>query len=341
MTNAPDPGHILQVGLGFWASKVLLTAVELDLFTRLAEGPRTRRELESALDLHPRASRDFLDALVALGLLGREGEGESARYGNTEETATFLDRTSRAYVGGMLQMANHRLYGFWANLGEALRTGLPQNEIKSTGRPVFDAIYADPERLESFLRAMAGISAGPVMALAEKFDFSRYETLVDAGGATGVLAIAVARRHPHMRATTIDLPPVERIARRTIAEAGLEGRVSAASLDFFKEPLPKADVVTMGHILHDWGLEEKKQLLRAAYDALPKGGAFVAIDNILDDARRENAFGLLVSLNMLIETPSGFDYSGSDFAGWCREVGFSSVEILPLAGPASAGVAIK
>jgi cyclopropane fatty-acyl-phospholipid synthase-like methyltransferase len=238
-------------------------------------------------------------------------------------------------------MANDRLYGIWGNLTEGLRTGLPQCEIKQTGKPFFETLYADPIALEGFMQAMAGLSLGSCMVLAEKFDFSRYQTLLDAGGATGQLCICVAKRHPHIRATTVDLPPVEPTARKTIEQAGVVDRVSAASVDFLTEPLPKADVVSMGRILHDWDLEQKMHLIRAAYDALPSGGAFIAIDTIIDDARRENAFGLLMSLNMLVETPGGFDYSGADFARWCREVGFKSIEVLPLAGPTSAAIAIK
>jgi 16S rRNA G1207 methylase RsmC len=178
-------------------------------------------------------------------------------------------------------------------------------------------------------------------ALAQKFDFSRYQTLCDAGGATGLLSVIVAQHHPHLRGTTFDLPAVEPIARRTVAEAKLSDRVDVATGDFFAGPLPKADVITMGMILHDWDLEKKLQLIRAAYDALPEGGAFVAVENIIDDDRRENVFGLMMSLNMLIETGDGFDYTGADFRGWCELVGFRSVEILPLAGPASAAIAYK
>ncbi|HWB73933.1 MAG TPA: methyltransferase [Nannocystaceae bacterium] len=340
MTNAPNPAHILQVGLGFWASKTLLSAVEIDLFTELAEGSQSRAELETKLALHPRSSADFLDTLVALGFLAREGDGDRARYANTPETALFLDRRGPAYVGGLLKMASARLYAVWGSLLEGLRTGRPQNEI-AKGGDFFETVYSNPAALEEFLSAMAGISAGPCMALAEKFDFGRYKTLTDAGGASGVLAMCVARRHPHIKATTIDLPPVAPIAKRAIAAAGLAERIEVASGDFFRDPLPRADVITMGHILHDWDLDEKKKLIRAAYDALPEGGAFIAVDTIIDDARRENAFGLLMSLNMLMETPGGFDYTGADFARWCREIGFSRVEVLPLGGPTSAAIAIK
>jgi hypothetical protein len=336
-----DPAHIMQVGTGFMASKTLLSAVELELFTRIGGDAMTGSQLGETLGLHPRAIPDFPDALVALGLLDRDGEGADARYRNTEATAAFLDKTSPTYIGGILEMANARLYPFWADLTDGLRTGSPQNEIKHTGKAMFDALYSDPDRLEQFMNAMSGISAGAFHALAAQFDFSRYETLCDLGGATGLLSIIVAGHHAHMRCTSFDLPVVEPIAKRTIAAAGLDDRVTTAAGDFFADPLPQADVITMGLILHDWNLERKMQLIKAAYDALPDGGAFIVIENIIDDARRENAFGLLMSLNMLIEFGDAFDFSGADLTGWCQEVGFKSVEILPLAGPTSAGIAYK
>ncbi len=339
--STPTPARILEVGMAFWPAKVLLSAVELGLFTALAAGPMTGRELREALKLHPRADPDFFDTLVALHFLEREGDGSEARYRNTEETALFLDRSSPHYVGGILEMANARLYRFWGDLTEGLRTGQPQNEIKHTGASMFAELYRVPERLEQFMDAMSGISKGNFQALAEKFDFSRYRTLCDVGGATGQLSMAVARRHPHLRCVSADLAVVKPIAERHIAAAGLADRVTAITLDFFAEPLPQADVITMGLILHDWNLEKKLHLIRAAYDALPPGGAFIVVENLIDDARRENAFGLMMSLNMLIEFGDAFDYSGADFSRWCREVGFSRTEIIPLAGPASAGVAYK
>jgi SAM-dependent methyltransferase len=206
---------------------------------------------------------------------------------------------------------------------------------------MFQELYSDPARLEQFMGAMAGISAGNFHALAETFDFSRYQAICDVGGATGQLSTILAQRHPHLTCTSYDLPPVAPIAERAIAAAGLSDRVSVASGDFFADPLPKADVITMGLILHDWNLERKLALIRSAYDALPDGGAFIVIENLIDDARRENAFGLMMSLNMLIEFGDAFDYTGADFAGWCTEVGFRNVEIMPLTGPASAGIAFK
>lgn len=337
----PDPSHIMQVGLGFWASKTVLSAVELELFTLLAKQPKTGAEIEAALGLRSRATYDFLDTLVALGFLAREGDGLGGKYRNAPDTQVFLDKNNPHYIGGILEMANARLFGYWNDLTTALKTGAPQNEVKHTGKSVFESIYAEPERLEIFMNAMVGISMGNFHAFADKFDFRPYKTMCDVGGATGQLSIVVASKHSQLTCTSFDLPVVAPIAQKRIAAAGLTQRVTTAAGDFFAQPLPKADLITMGMILHDWSLEKKLSLLRAAYDALPSGGALVAIENIIDDARRSNAFGLMMSLNMLIEFGDAFDFTGADFDGWCREVGFARTEIIHLAGPASAAIAYK
>jgi predicted O-methyltransferase YrrM len=331
----------MEVGMGFWPSKTVLSAVELELFTKLGGSSLSGEEIQQQLGLHERATYDFLDSLVALRFLERDGAGAEGRYRNTAETATFLDKRRPMYIGGILEMANARLYRFWADLTEALRTGQPQNEIKHSGKPMFEELYSDPDRLEQFMQAMQGISRANFQVLAEKFDFSRYETVCDVGGATGELCMALSRRHPHLRCTTFDLPVVAPIAEKTIAAAGLSDRVHVASGDFFADPPPQADVITMGLILHDWNLERKLHLIGSAYEALPEGGALIVVENLIDDARRQNAFGLLMSLNMLIEFGDAFDYTGADFAGWCRNVGFQEVEVVPLTGPASAGIAYK
>jgi hypothetical protein len=339
--EALTPARIMEVGMAFWPAKTLLSAIELGLFTELGGGAKTGAELQQALGLHARANPDFFDTLVALRFLERDGDGPAARYRNTKETEVFLDRNSGHFMGGFLEMANARLYPFWGDLTDGLRTGKPQNELKNGGAGMFEELYSTPERLEQFMDAMAGISVGNFSGFAKKFDFSRYRTLCDVGGANGLLSILVAQTNPHMRCVSADLPPATAIATKKIAAAGLEDRVTARSIDFFKDPLPKADVVTMGMILHDWNLEKKMHLVNAAYDALPPGGAFVVIENLIDDARRENAFGLMMSLNMLVEFGEAFDFTGADFAGWCTAAGFKKTEIIPLAGPASAGVAYK
>jgi len=341
MPDALSPQRILDTGFGFWPSKVLLTAVGLELFTKLGTRAMTADELGRALALHPRGTYDFFDALVALRFLERDGDGPNARYRNGAEAAAFLDKAQPTYVGGMLEMCDARLYGFWNDLPTALRTGQPQNELRQGGTSMFETLYADPARLEQFVSAMRGISMANFAALAEKFDFSRYRTLCDVGGATGLLSVLVARRQSHLACLSYDLPVVEPIARRWIEKDGMAGRVQTVAGDFLAAPLPKADVVTMGMILHDWNLEKKRHLVARAYDALPPGGAFIAIENLIDDARRENAFGLLMSLNMLIEFGDAFDYTGADFWTWCREAGFTRYEVLHLNGPCSAAIAYK
>lgn len=336
-----DPGLILQTAFAFWSSKVLLTAVELGVFTRLGGRRLTGAQLGGELGLHPRAIADFFDALVAMKFLHRDGDGPGAEYSNTAEAALYLDRRSPRYVGGALEMLNARLFKFWHDLPGALRTGMPQNETPRGRKGMFETIYEEIPALEQFLGGMTGLSRVNFEALADTFDFSKYKTLCDVGGATGLLCTEIADKHPHLRCVSFDHPQVEPIAKRHIAAVGLADRVKTAVGDFFKDPLPRADVITMGMVLHDWNLEKKKHLIRAAYDALPEGGAFIAIESLIDDARRENVFGLLMSLNMLIEFGDAFDFSGADFRGWCGEVGFRRFEVIRLVGASSAAIAYK
>ncbi|GIV58292.1 MAG: methyltransferase/methylase [Rhodothermaceae bacterium] len=341
MVTPLDPGRIMQTATAFWASKVLLTAVAFDLFTLLGDRSMTAAQLGERLALHPRGTYDFFDALVALRFLEREGDGPEGQYRNTPETAAFLDRTSPMYIGGLLEMLNARLFGHWDKLGTALRTGEAQTEAQETGRSLFEELYSDPDRLGQFLEAMSGIQAGNFQVLARDFDFSGYQSVSDIGGALGLLSCIVGAAHPHLHFNSFDLPPVAPHAQRRVEAAGMADRVDVVSGDFFEDELPPADVVTMGNILHDWNLEKKQMLIRKAYRALPDGGAFIAIENVIDDARRENAFGLLMSLNMLIELGDGFDYTAADFRGWCQEAGFKRFAFLPLAGPATAAIAYK
>jgi O-methyltransferase domain/Dimerisation domain len=331
------PEKILQTGLAFWASKTLLSAIEMGLFTELSGGPEGFDTLCGRLGLHSRSARDFLDALVALGFLARTGD----RYSNTPETDLFLDRKKPSYVGGILEMANHRLYPFWNHLTEALRTGQPQNEAKSGGPGLFEALYADPARLKEFLGAMTGLSQGANMLIAQTFPWKDYRTFVDVGTAQGDLAAQVARANPHLRGQGFDLPEVAPIFEEYIAAVGVRDRLTFVPGSFFTHDIPTADVVLMGHILHDWDLPTKKMLIKKAFDAVPAGGALVVYEAIIDDDRSKNVFGLMMSLNMLIETPGGFDYTGADCAGWMREAGFSATRVEALVGPDSMVIGIK
>lgn len=327
--------------MGFWPSKVLLAATNLGLFTLLANGGMSGRDIGTTLGLHERGLYDFLDTLVALGMLKREGIKETSVYRNSDESDLFLDKKKPTYMGGLLEMCNNRIYRFWADLEEGLKTGKPQNEVKTGEKPVFEMLYENPAKMREFIMAMGGIQMGNFAMFARVFDFSPYETHCDVGGSGAHLSIQIALNNPHMKCTSFDLPVVNPVAKEILEGFGLNDRVTLADGDFFKDPLPRADVITMGNILHDWGKADKKMLIKKAFDALPDGGAFVVIENIIDDNRSQNAFGLMMSLNMLMETDAGYDFSGADFDELAREAGFKETRVMPLTGPASAAIAIK
>ena len=332
-----SPDHILQTGFAFWSSKTLLSAVEMELFTELAKHPGDLATLQGRLGLHPRGARDFLDALVAMGFLLRDGDG---LYRNTPDTDAFLDKAKPSYIGGIMEMANHRLYPFWGSLTTGLRTGEAQNESKN-GQDPFVAIYADPQRLREFLRAMSGVSRGANLAIAQQFPWAGYRTCADIGTAQGDLITRITLAQPHLRGIGYDLPEVGPVFEDYIAAHGLTDRVRFTGGSFFTDDLPRAEVLLFGHILHDWDLPTKKMLLAKAWAALPHGGAVVVYDAIIDDDRKQNAFGLLMSLNMLIETPGGFDYTGADCIGWMQEAGFKDCRVEHLTGPDSMVIGIK
>jgi hypothetical protein len=342
-SSQPSPSAIMQTGTAFWSSKILLSAIKFELFTILSEKKRmTAMEIKKLLNFKctDRHVFDYLDALTVFGFLNREGLLDSAVYSNTLNTETFLDKKKPSYIGGLLEMMNNRLYGFWANLEEALLTGMPQNESKKS-EDFFGLIYQDPVKLRGFINAMSGIQMGNFSAFSQKFDFSKYKTLTDVGGSAGLLSLMVAKHQPHMSCTTFDLAPVEPIAKESIEKFQLSERVKTKSGDFFTDAIPAADVITMGNILHDWDEEKKLMLIKKAYDALPEGGALVAIEGIIDDERKQNVFGMMMSLNMLIETGTGFDYTFADFNRWTKLAGFKSTALLPLMGPSSAAIAYK
>jgi hypothetical protein len=341
------PAKIMQIGMGFWPSKVLLSAVKLGLFTELGAGPLSGAEIKQKLGLRctDRHVFDWLDALVSLGLLEREGLLETAQYRSAADTGTFLDKNQKTYMGGILEMADSRLFRHWANLSDGLISGTPQNESKDkTGggnMGAFEELYTDPHALHEFIEAMAGFQAGNFAVLVAKFDFGKFESMLDVGGADGSLSIQVCQRYPGITCTTFDLPPVEPLAKTKIATFGLSGRIDTSSGDLMADPFPPAQFITMGNILHGFDEAAKQSIINKVYESLPDGGAFMAVENIIDNDRRQNTFGMLMSLNMLIENGEAFDYTPNDFEHWAKTAGFKRVEILPLAGPTSAVIAYK
>ncbi|MGN6619418.1 MAG: methyltransferase [Ilyomonas sp.] len=345
-SQQPDPAKIMQIGMGFWASKVLLVAVKLQLFTKLASGNNmTAGQIKNdyGFKTTSRHVSDWLDTLTTLGFLKRDGVGENAVYSNSSEAEIFLDKKKQSYIGGILEMANNRLYSFWGQLEEALQTGMPQNETKGklVGEGGFEELYRSEEKLQEFMDAMSGIQTGNFMTLAKKFDFGKYKTVTDIGGADAWLSIILCQQYPHLHCISFDLPPVEQVAKKKIAQFGLTDRIKVRSGNFSKDEFPSADIITMGNILHGLNETGKQEMVNKVYKALPSNGVFITIENIIDDERKQNLFGLLMSLNMLIENGDAFDYTVSDFERWTKAAGFSRTQIIPLTGPASAGVAYK
>lgn len=331
-----SPDRLLQLGLAFWASKALLSAVELGLFTELAKSPKTAAAIRDTFGLHPRGLRDFLDSLVALGVLSRNGD----TYANSAEANEFLDHSKPTYVGGLLEMAGTRLYPAWNHLTTALKTGQPQNDVKN-GTDLFRDLYAQPARLKQFLSAMSGLSLGVAKALGTVFPWAKYRTFADVGGAQGCVPVQLALAHRHLHGGNFDLPQVRPVFEEYVQAHGLQDRLRFLSGNFFEDPLPQVEVLIMGHILHDWSLKEKRALVAKAYAALPPGGALIVYDAMIDDDRRNNDFGLLMSLNMLIETKAGFDYTGAECIGWMREAGFKETRVEQICGPDSMVVGFK
>ena len=347
LAPAVDPSKIMQIGMGFWASKAMLAAVRFKLFTTLADNPKTGIQIKELLGLRTtdRHVYDWLDVLTSFGFLQREGIEDSAVYSNAADTDLFLDRNKPGYIGGILEMANNRLYRFWGDLEEGLLTGSPQNESKgaddNNNMEFFSELYKDPVKLQEFMNAMSGIQMGNFMTLVNKFDFSQYKTLLDVGGADGWLSIQICRRHPSIICTTFDLPPVEPLAKKKIEQFRLSDRIKIAAGDFMKDEFPQAEIIVMGNILHGMNEEAKITMLKKVYASLPGEGVFIVIENIIDNDRRQNTFGLLMNLNMLIENGDAFDMSFNDFQKFAKQAGFSRAELMPLTGPTSAVIAYK
>ena len=331
-----SPGPLFDLALSYRRSKALLTAVELGLFSVLAMRPLDANELTARLDLHPRGACDFFDALVALGLLGRD---DSGRYRNAPAVDQFLDRAKSRYIGDVLHRASRRAYGNWNSLPIALRTGQPQSG--AFGTDGYGALYEHDAALEEFLRAMSGSSLMFANGLAQRLDWSRYTRILDIGTAEGCVPVQLALSHPHLVGSGFDLPPVEPWFNRYVGRHGLSDRLRFHVGDFHCDPFPEADVVILGRVLHNWNVSTKKVLLGKAHAALPPGGILVVGETLIDNARRANADALLASLHMLIETTGGHEATGADYAAWLEAVGFRDVRVQDLDCAQSAVIGVK
>jgi hypothetical protein len=206
---------------------------------------------------------------------------------------------------------------------------------------MFETLYADPARLREFLAAMTRVSNAANRRIARIFPWQDYATFVDIGTAQGDLVVQIAEANEHLTGVGFDLPVVEPIFTEYVARSTAADRIRFQGGSFHDGPLPGSDVILMGHILHDWGLADKRMLIAKAHQALPEGGALIVYEALIDDERCRNVYGLLMSLNMLIETNSGFDDTGADCRRWMAEAGFRESRLEHLVGPDSMVIGIK
>jgi hypothetical protein len=323
--ETPSPQRIFEVACGYRASKVLLSAIELDVFTILSEQPLTIEDLLPRIGIQDRGARDFFDTLAALGFLTRNDEG---RYAATFETSFYLDRRKPSYIGSVFEQYNASEYGLWGSLTQALRTGSPQAGIAAAQH--FGELYADRERFRRFVKSMTGGTLLTAKEIAARFPWRNYRTVMDIGTAEGCLPVEVALAHPHISGGGFDLPELRDMFEANVGERGMAARLQFHAGDFFTAPLPSADVIVLGRILHNWNLDIKRMLLAKAYSALPNGGALIVHETLIPEDRRSGNAGMLASLNMLLWTVGGYDFSGSECAEWMREAQFSDIQIEPL-----------
>lgn len=338
MTDRPAPDRLFDVGLGFLGSKAVATAVEFGVFETLADDSLPLDDLAGECGVHDRGAADFFDALVALDVLERE----DGRYRNSPAAARYLDPHEGPYVGDFLAFAGSGIYGSWAGLADALRSGEPQVGRPDPGRgDAYDAVHGDEERLGQFMDAMSGFSAVSARAIAGELPWESVETVCDLGTAKGQFLVDVVSRHDHLSGVGVDLPPVESHFAGNVADAGLADRVTFRAADFFEDPLPDADVYVLGHVLHNWEPERSRELLRRTCEALPPDGRLVVYGTMIDDARRENALALLMSLNMLVSMDEGRGYTFAECEGWLETAGYAKTRRASLPGLDSMVVAEK
>jgi hypothetical protein len=326
------PQKILELGMAFWSSRVVLTAVEFGVFTELAGGPLSAQALTDRFGWHPRAAGPFLDALVGTGLLRRSRAG---LYSNSRQAARFLVRARPGYIGGLMELSSKRLYDLWSGLGNLLRTGRPEAAEEQGENEFFSELYRDPDALREFLAGMTGITTGEATLIAARFPWGRFRTFVDVGAAQGALPVRLALTHPHLSGASYDLPAVGPIFDEYIASFGLGDRLRFIPGDMHDGPLPRADVICFGHLLHGYGESKRRELIAKAYAALPPGGALLVYDAMVDPERRRNLVGLLSSLNIMLETQDGFEATTDRCAEWLGDAGFVGVTTRHVIGPTS------
>ncbi|MFA1548326.1 methyltransferase [Actinomadura chokoriensis] len=325
------PARIYELSTAFWHSKMLVSAAELGVFARLAEGPATAAELADGLGLKSPALPEFLDALVAMGMLERDGDG----YRNSAEADYYLVPGKRYFMGTYLGFVDRFMRPTWEGLAEVMRTGSPQiphppqgDAPQGEGEEFFEQTYADPQLQRMFIEAQDALSSELAWELSRRIDWSGRTDVVDLGGARGNVAGILLQAHPHLTGTVFDMPPLRPLFDEHMERLGVADRARYQGGDWFADPLPEGQTLLCGHALHNWNTEQRRTVIGKAFEAVRPGGAFMVYDLMFDDERgRLNP--LLLSLAMTLSV-GGSGYSASDCVGWMKDAGFGDVETVAL-----------
>jgi SAM-dependent methyltransferase len=318
-----NPQRVWELGVAYFSYCALITALDLRLFDLLAGKPATEPALRARVGLHPRLSRDFLDTLVATGMLQRD----DGVYSNSPVADYYFDSRKPTSVAEFLKAACAR----WGRLADALRTGEPQGQWQGGARTeLFTEEYQDEHQSLTFMAWSDYLGTMNNARIADAFDWSGVESVLDVGGGRGTTAARIVRANPHLRATILELPQTKPYFEELMSEFGGDGRIQLQAGDFFADPWPDADVILFGGILHDWGEDERRTLVKRAFHALTVGGTLLAWDHLIDDDRREKVSSLIVSMNMALVAPGASGYTVAECQSWLQDAGFTAVSATPL-----------
>lgn len=299
----------------FMKSRIIITAVELDFFTRLDERPCAASELARDKQLDVRATTRLLDCLVAFGLLDKE----AGAYKPTKEGSSYSAHHPETIRPMVLHM-NH-LWNIWSELTEVVKNGGDSG--------AGSGLQLDPEDWKSFIGAMHVSGRNLAQKVASEYDLSRFKRLLDVGGASGTYTIEFLRRNPAMTAVLFDLENVIPMAKKRLAEEKIEDRLDLVAGDFYRDELPKGcDLALVSAIIHQNSPEENLELYSKIYRALEPGGAVLIRDHIMDESRTKPLAGAVFAINMLVNRRGGDTYTFYEVKVGLEQAGFVNVKQL-------------
>jgi O-methyltransferase domain/Dimerisation domain len=331
--------HLMDIVCGYITAQALITSCNLGVFEALSDGPLTAADLAQRIAIHPVGCRRLLGMLVKLELVTRDGE----RYANSEVGA-FCTSKADVNLSAVAGFGNP-FYHMYEFLPDALREYSPrwQQAVGATSADVFAAMYEDPARLRQFAYFMNALSIPQGQLIADSYDFSSHRCIMDIAGGPGGQAVQIGLKHPHLRGIISDMPPVCAIATEYIQRCGLSDRFTAVPADLFEGPYPAgADVIVLGHILHDWNDQHCRTILRNCAAALPARGVLLVSESVLEPDYSGSMFGLVKDLTMLVASePDSRERTEAEYRALLDEAGFDVTDVIRLDAPRDLLVARK